>query len=353
MELWAGIISDDFDNDKNFTQIILKGKVDVKIPFTMRLRNNGKTIDGTAHYDNQSPDAVMSIKGTIDDNDEMTLNIFEGKNKIGTYKGILRSDVYMGIFTNTNGKQFPFSSRIEGDNLPLNGLIDNQFETSALIFKKNQNDIHVELRVDYPSNGNKDLVGETRLFIRAAIESLFDIDIIYSDLSDGQVLVNHAGTKKYSNLEKEKRGKKGNFGEYDEILEVNRSFENNKCVSFCASLSCCHGGVVNNFRFGATFKKEDGTQVLVLKHPINPNFESILKETVKSELADKYDMVRKEDFEQNPMPKSSPYLTKNGVQFDYQHCEIGAGALGQVSVVIPYKDIKQYMTNEARMLIEK
>ena len=352
MELWAVMVSDQSDNDKNSTQIVLKGKLDVKIPFTMRLRNNGKTIEGTTHYDNQSSNAARSIKGTIGDNDEVTLDEYEGKKRIGTYKGILRSDVFLGIYTNANGKSFAFSSKIVGGELFANELNNNQFETAGYIYKKDQKDIHVELRVDYPVNGNADLVGETRLFIRAAIEKLFDIDINYSNLSDGQTLVNQAGTKKYSALEKEKNVEDGSPYEYDEIIEVNRSFENEKCVSFCASLSYHHGGVWKNSRFGATFRKEDGTPILAVKYPVDPNLELLVKKAVRSELRDKYDMVYEEDFEKSPMPEQPPHLTKNGVQFDYQNYEIGTGALGQISVVIPYKEIKRYMTKEARMLIE-
>lgn len=76
----------------------------------------------------------------------------------------------------------------------------------------------------------------------------------------------------------------------------------------------------------------------------------LIKSAVRKKLGSDYDMLN-EDFELSPMPKEEPYLTKNGVQFDYQHYEIGAGALGQISIVVPYESIKQYMSDEARQLV--
>lgn len=53
-----------------------------------------------------------------------------------------------------------------------------------------------------------------------------------------------------------------------------------------------------------------------------------------------------------PLPKYAPYLAKDGVHFIYQQYEIGPYAMGMVSFVVPYKEIKAYMTAEALRLIE-
>ena len=42
------------------------------------------------------------------------------------------------------------------------------------------------------------------------------------------------------------------------------------------------------------------------------------------------------------------WRVNGGVQFDYQHYEIGPGYFGQVSITIPYEKIKPYMTEEAK-----
>ena len=237
---------------------------------------------------------------------------------------------------------------VNTDNSVKNAINDylnsNQFETKTFVFKKDQNDVHVELKVDYPINGNVDLIGETRLFIRSAIEKMFDINIAYSDLYDGQMLVNNAGIKKYRDSEKEKNS------EY--IIEVNKSYENERCVSFCARSSCILECEWNAHCLGETFRKKDGIPISVFELPVDLGLVSILKKTVKENLQDNFEWVYEDSFEKSELPFAPPHLTKNGVQFDYQNYEIGPGVLGQISVVIPYEEIKQYMTDEARELIE-
>ena len=45
--------------------------------------------------------------------------------------------------------------------------------------------------------------------------------------------------------------------------------------------------------------------------------------------------------------RKDPFITEKGVRFIYQKYEIGAGALGDVDVVIPYADIAEYMSEDA------
>jgi len=53
-----------------------------------------------------------------------------------------------------------------------------------------------------------------------------------------------------------------------------------------------------------------------------------------------------------PLPKYAPYLAKDGVHFIYQQYEIGPYAMGMVSFVVPYSDIKTFLTAEALRMIE-
>jgi hypothetical protein len=152
-------------------------------------------------------------------------------------------------------------------------------------------------------------------------------------------------------MKKEKYGEDGSSNEYEETVNIQKSFENDKCVSFCASSFYCHGGVGNSFRIGATFRKEDGNQIVVLKNTINTDLRLMVIQAVKSKLGSDYELVDTEKFESSPLPSELPHLTKSGVQFDYQHYEIGAGALGQISVIIPYNRIKTYMSDEAKQLV--
>ena len=53
-----------------------------------------------------------------------------------------------------------------------------------------------------------------------------------------------------------------------------------------------------------------------------------------------------------PLPTCQPYLTPNGLCFVYQQYEIACYAMGIVSFVVPYSEIKPFMTPEALQLIE-
>ena len=331
----------------NTKQIVIRGKLANNIAFVMNLTVNGNVVEGTEHYDNQKKDAIVQIKGTLEDNGTLTLYEYDRNIKTGTYRGLLGSESYSGTFTNSKGKEFRFSSVVT-DEETFKEWNNTQFETSVFSYKKSANDISVEMKVDYPIRGDEELLGKTRLYITETIEKMFDVNTKISDLPDGQALLSHVVARKYEDMKDEKI-REGGDG-YEETLNIQKSFENDKCVSFCAKYFYCHGGVGNVSQIGSTFRKEDGNAIIVLKYPYNTNLLRLIKLAVKKKLGSSYDMVD-EGFEADPMPKEFPFLSRNGVQFDYQHYEIGPGALGQVSVVIPYESIKQYMTDDAKHLI--
>jgi len=224
------------------------------------------------------------------------------------------------------------------------------FNTTRMIYTKNENDINVELKVDYPTDGSDYLVNSIRSYINHQIANVFDEKILSSDL-DGKSLINSYGTNKYKNLQIEKGSDDLCF---EETLDVEKCFENDKCISYSASSSWCHGGVINYFCVGASFKKEDGNIIRVIKDPNNFELKSIIKRALKNKLGYDYDDIPMfaENFENSPMPRELPYLVSGGVKFDYQHYEIGPGAWGQISVVVPYTTIMAHLTDEARNMIE-
>ncbi len=53
-----------------------------------------------------------------------------------------------------------------------------------------------------------------------------------------------------------------------------------------------------------------------------------------------------------PVPAYAPYLAPDGVHFVYQQYEIACYAVGLVSFIVPYDEIKKYLTPEACQLVE-
>ena len=330
--------------------IVIKGKVNNSIPFTMHLSLDGNNVEGTEHYDNQRENAIIKIKGNVDDNGTMTLYEYDKNKNTGIYIGTLGTDTYSGTFFNNRGKDFSFSSDVMNEET-FHEWSNTQFETSLVSYKKNADDIDVEIIADYPIKGNEELLGKTRRYIAESIEKFFDINTRILDLPDGQALLTHSGNLKYEELKKEKKEKDDIDCEYEETIKIQKSFENDKCVSFCARSHYYHGGVGNSFCIGATFRKDDGKRIVVLKDYDNYNLWSLIQQTVKTEVGDDNYEWLWDDFKEMPMPKELPHLTKSGVQIDYQHYEIGPGSLGQISIVIPYEKIKKYMTEEAKQLV--
>ena len=333
----------------NKTQYILRGKVADNIAYTMWLSVNGNVVEGTEHYDNQKKDAIVHIKGTIDNHDIMTLNEYDGNAKTGTFIGLFCADSYSGTFTNIKGKEMDFNSVVMSEEA-FEKWNSNQFETTLYSSRKKVYNINVEINADYPIKGNEDLVGKTRLFIAGAIEKMFQIDTKVSDLSNGQDLLNHSVAIRSEALSKD-YGLPGNEEVWENTINIQKCFENEKCVSFCAKFRHYLGGVANEQCFGATFKKEDGKKIVVFKDSYNSDLDLLIAKMVKKELGDRFVDVN-EEFGINPWPEELPYLTKQGVRFDYQHYEIGPGYLGQISIVIPYSNIKEYLTDEAKSLLD-
>ena len=83
---------------------MLKGKINNKIGFTMHLTIDGNIIEGTEHYDNQKKDAIVNIKGSIDDNGTMTLNEYDGNNKTGYFEGVFEKEVSQVLLLTVGGK---------------------------------------------------------------------------------------------------------------------------------------------------------------------------------------------------------------------------------------------------------
>ena len=92
--------------------ISLLGIINDKIEFSMRLHFVGNEIIGTEQYLKQKSTNSLKIKGSIDENGNMTLYEFDNLVECGKFEGRLTNFTYTGIFTNSHGKEMPFSAQI-------------------------------------------------------------------------------------------------------------------------------------------------------------------------------------------------------------------------------------------------
>lgn len=96
---------------KQYAPVILKGTIGSNIGNVLRLSFNGNQVEGNEHYDSQQQDAVISIRGSIDENELMTLREFDNGIECGRFEGHFIGYSYSGTFTNAKGKQHPFAAR--------------------------------------------------------------------------------------------------------------------------------------------------------------------------------------------------------------------------------------------------
>lgn len=345
-----------YENKEEIKFLALKGLINDNIGFTMHLSINGNEIKGTEHYDNQRAEVKLVIKGDNTENSKMVLYEYDGNIKAGTFEGTIGGDIYAGTFTNSKGKSFPFSAKILTESaLARIEQEERLFETNKISYKNYSKTANVYLSVDYPTKGSDALLQETRKYISKIVSMFFNINEYGGSLNDGNSVINSYGKTKFDDLDREWKLDRENreeayegAPEYQEEIEIIKDYENVNCVSLCAHYYYFHGGVSNRFCNASTFRKVDGKSLHIIRSN-NTGLHKLIISAVKNKLGDDYESVN-EEFESSPVPNIM-HLVKDGVQFDYQHYQIGPGYLGQISITIPYDKIKPYLTEEAKNVL--
>jgi hypothetical protein len=346
-------VSDD-DSIPEINTLALKGLINDKTGFTMHLSISGNEIEGTEHYDNQRTEVNLVIKGVDNKNGRMILSEYDGNTKAGTFEGTIVGETYSGTFTNSKGKTFPFSANIMTESA-LSKIEEEEklFETTKIVYTKNTSSANVELSVDYPIKGTDALLKSTRKYINEIIANMFQIEgyEYKGSLNDGSSVINSYGKAKYDDLDKEwNENAYEGASAYVETIKFIKDFENEYCVSLCAHSYYFHGGVSNEFCDASTFRKIDGKHISIIKSENDKGLHRLIIDSVKNKLGENYENIN-DEFESSPVA-GIIHLVKEGVQFDYQHYEIGPGYFGQVSITIPYEKIKPYLTEEAKNVMD-
>lgn len=346
-------VSDD-DSIPEINTLALKGLINDKTGFTMHLSISGNEIEGTEHYDNQRTEVNLVIKGVDNKNGRMILSEYDGNTKAGTFEGTIVGETYSGTFTNSKGKTFPFSANIMTESA-LSKIEEEEklFETTKIVYTKNTSSANVELSVDYPIKGTDALLKNTRKYINEVIANMFQIEgyEYKGSLNDGSSVINSYGKAKYDDLDKEwNENAYEGASAYVETIKFIKDFENEYCVSLCAHSYYFHGGVSNEFCDASTFRKIDGKHISIIKSENDKGLHRLIINAVKNKLGENYENIN-DGFESSPVA-GIIHLVKEGVQFDYQHYEIGPGYFGQVSITIPYEKIKPYLTEEAKNVMD-
>ena len=281
------------------------------------------------------------------------------------------------------------AEELQTDSVDSTSTTEKQFATDSIQFAKASKDstITSHIVIDYPS-GDDDLDIAVRKYIAQELSDLHLPGI--SDepttqktpkfkgsldkqgdkegiIEKGKELVDFFGNSNYLFLEKELKDIK----QYSADAEIYMSYEANvrktgetaHYLTYNSNTYTFEGGAhgsatdysVNIDKATGKVLKEtvDTTQVKALQPILRKGVLRYFKAQGDKDITEKnlgdYLFIEKGII---PLPKYAPYLAKDGVHFIYQQYEIGPYAMGMVSFVVPYSDIKAFLTADALRLIK-
>ncbi|MBR4441435.1 MAG: hypothetical protein IKS00_07810 [Bacteroidales bacterium] len=220
--------------------------------------------------------------------------------------------------------------------------------------------------VDYPVSGSEVLVNALK---QSLVEYL---NLSLDDAKDGQTLVHKGALLKMERVntavkEDTDDGIPFSIG-YSDETQIIKVFETEKIVTLVAGGYVFVGGPHGmSYSSGATFRKSDGK--VMSRQLLKDDAWGRIQDKVAASLckffhlssnAELVDELRPEKIQYDestntlavPAPMSQPYVVDNNVVFCYDVEEISHNAAGQPEVVIPIKDIEQYLTPEAAELFK-
>lgn len=323
------------------------------------------------HKDEYSSDNVDNEELLNQDNEEINTIDYEmdepqqvKKNYIPIILGcILIIGIVVGIigFSSKESKEpsvvLADSIAAVVDSVIEEPIIETTFSTIPVSYGKETDDIYTEVNIDFPQTNNEILQESVASFIVKALTEDFtwgdnSRPTYNGDLSDGRAIAEFFVNDKVREITEERTRDSIDAPSWEESISIKMVCETEKLISYLVSFGGSHGGVGGGTLYGATFSKTDGHIVRVIDYPSDSRLKSLLIRYVNSSLDnDRKELLFVDDLHAHPYPKKDPFITEKGVRFIYQKYEIGAGALGDVDVVIPYADIAEYMSEDALSLI--
>jgi len=231
------------------------------------------------------------------------------------------------------------------------------FSTIPVSYGKETDDINTEVIIDFPQTNNELLQESVVSFIVKALTDDFtwgenSRPAYYGDLTDGRAIAEFFVDDKVREITDERARDSIDSFAWEESISIKKVCETEKLISYHVIFEGCHGGVGGGILYGATFSKADGHIVHVIDNPSDSRLKSCLIRFVINSLDDDCkEMLSVDELQDHPYPKKDPFITEKGVHFIYQKYEIGAGALGEVDITIPFSDIADYMSEDALSLI--
>jgi hypothetical protein len=240
---------------------------------------------------------------------------------------------------------------------------DNSYiEVETVKFEKNDSTAEVSVLVQWPTTGEKVIVDSLKKHIRDLLGDDF-IDSPKAIQAYGQSLFESQQAdwhSVYDEMEPDER-----MGAFSKTHDITLLTQTKQYVTYYYE-TYQYGGGAHGYltQVGFTFRKSDGRQIPLLKDTNSRKLAKLLKEGVRRHFSERPDKPLSDqellDFlfaeevsslNNLPLPGNSPYLSDTGMVFLYTQYEIAPYSSGIITFEIPFKDIKPFMTDEAKAMI--
>ena len=228
-------------------------------------------------------------------------------------------------------------------------------------FDKSDSTAEVSILVQWPVEGDKTVIDSLRHHINFLLEG--EIDGAKSVEAYGEALFESLSEdwhSVYDEMEPDDRG-----GAFTKTHEITKLAETDRYVTYYYHTHM-YGGGAHGYatEVGFTFRKSDGKQIPLLGDTESPRLAQLIKEGVRGFFSDgAEEPFTDEDllgylFAEDvsslnhiPLPGNPPYFSETGLVFLYTQYEIAPYSSGIITFEIPFKEIRPFLTDEAKALI--
>ena len=239
---------------------------------------------------------------------------------------------------------------------------DSYIEVETVKFEKSDSTAEVSVLVQWPTTGDKVIVDSLRHHI---------CDLLGDDFIDGPKAIKKYGQNLFESQQADWHGvydemePDERMGAFSKTHEITMLAQTKQYVTYFYE-TYQYGGGAHGYltQVGFTFRKSDGRQIPLLTNTNSPKLAKLIKEGVRRHFSERPDKPLSDDelleflfteeksaLNHLPLPGNPPYLSDKGMVFLYTQYEIAPYSSGIITFEIPFKDIRPFLTKEAKELI--
>lgn len=239
---------------------------------------------------------------------------------------------------------------------------DSYIEVETVKFEKSDSMAEVSVLVQWPTTGDKVILDSLKKHI---------CDLLGDDFIDGPKAIKQYGQNLFESQQEDwhsvcdEMEPGDRMGAFSKTHDITMLAQTKTYVTYFYE-TYHYGGGAHGYltQVGFTFRKSDGRQIPLLKNTNSPKLSKIIKEGVRRHFSERPDKPLSDDelleflftdeksvLNHLPLPGNAPYLSDTGMVFLYTQYEIAPYSSGIIKFEVPFKDIRPFMTDEAKAMV--